>query len=603
MINTRVYSTDPSFRSASSQSGGNKAVFFQPKLTINNPNDEYEREADAVADKVMRMENPGIQLKPLPVTSIQRKCAYCEEEEKKLQRKPINQTESATDSSYQNYIGGLSSSGQSLPQELRSYYEPRFGYDFSKVKLHTDAMAAKSAQSVNALAYTTGTNIVFNNGEYSPGTKTGQHLLAHELTHVVQQSGTSTPAVQRQVFENNFPGGGQVDTPMTGEHRLWNFDIGQSTLKPGHLDKIPEIASEIKNSLDSANPEEQVDIEGQASFTGTAGRNEELATSRALAVKEALVAQGIAENQIRITVVGESKSEAGASQESFARSRAVRVIMVPRVKMTPPPTPPAQTGCRPGLPNGGDLKLDIQGEKVTFGPERQFVVLRAGTATTPGMQVIASPFVTPPKCGVLSFIQNVMTFRQIIYKDGSRNTMQTQGFVLDGGDPYHCAMLNLFFVADDGPGMGVSQKQEPHINTIEVREEFRTFLMFQPNNGARRTHQVAEWRWVGQVVNNDTTPGQGTLQLDNISRITPQAGSGFFTAQSPVLSPNIADIPFVTDASAGPAQDSLASKLIDGLNKARPKVKNGNVCSFGKPPSPGPKGSEKLADKPETEKV
>ena len=60
-----------------------QAFFFQPKLTINNPDEEYEKEADAVAEKVMRMEQPLIQTKPLPITSIQRKCAHCEEEEKK----------------------------------------------------------------------------------------------------------------------------------------------------------------------------------------------------------------------------------------------------------------------------------------------------------------------------------------------------------------------------------------------------------------------------------------------------------------------------------------------------------------------------------------
>jgi hypothetical protein len=88
----------------------------------------------------------------------------------------------------ENYIHKLDSGGQTLGNELQNYYEPRFGYDFSAVRIHNNAAAAESAESINALAYTSGNNIVFNNGEYAPGTQSGKKLLGHELTHVVQQS-------------------------------------------------------------------------------------------------------------------------------------------------------------------------------------------------------------------------------------------------------------------------------------------------------------------------------------------------------------------------------------------------------------------------------
>src|SRR5882762_3963231 len=88
-------------------------TFFQSKCTINNPNDQYEREADVVADKVMRMENPSIQakpgnnlfFKPVPITinPLQRKCAHCEEEEKKMQRKEMNDEEATADNELENY--------------------------------------------------------------------------------------------------------------------------------------------------------------------------------------------------------------------------------------------------------------------------------------------------------------------------------------------------------------------------------------------------------------------------------------------------------------------------------------------------------------------
>ncbi len=81
----------------------------------------------------------------------------------------------------------LSSPGQPLDAGIQAFMEPRFGFDFSGVRVHTDARAAESARTVNALAYTVGRDVVFGEGEYAPGTSEGRRLLAHELTHVVQQ--------------------------------------------------------------------------------------------------------------------------------------------------------------------------------------------------------------------------------------------------------------------------------------------------------------------------------------------------------------------------------------------------------------------------------
>src|SRR6185369_18043496 len=71
------------------------------------------------------------------------------------------------------------------------FFEPRFVHDFSRVRVHTDARAAESARAVNALAYTVGRDVVFGDGQYAPGTSGGRHTLAHELTHVLQQGGSS----------------------------------------------------------------------------------------------------------------------------------------------------------------------------------------------------------------------------------------------------------------------------------------------------------------------------------------------------------------------------------------------------------------------------
>ena len=483
--------------------------------------------------------------------------------------------------------------------------------DLSDVRIHTGSRAAESARAVNARAYTIGRDVVFGKDEYQPNSSIGRRLLAHELAHVVQQSDGTGAQVQREVFERDFPGGGRAEEERTGMHRLWNFDVGQSKLKEEHLKAIKELAKKISASLDPKNAEEQVDLEGQASSTGTAKSNEALAKRRAEAVKKALTDEGVAASKIRITVVGEAKSEVGTTQENFARSRAVRVMFVPRVKLTPPSTPPTQTGCQPGF-NGNDIPLDIVGDQVGLRlettPRGTFIVLRAGTATTQGITITASPMMTPRNCGELSFVQNVLAFRQIIYKDGSRNTFDSKDFVLDGGDPYRCDVQPMLFLAVDGPGLGVNPLQQPRISTMEVREDFRTFLMFQPDGGQRRTHQVAEWRWVGQARNDDPQQDKGSLALDtSISRSTPQAGNGFFTSMAPVLGTNISSISWVTDTSANPAKDSDAAKLIGGLNKARPPVITGNPCprpgkkpppppgqSPAPPPAPAPQVKEKI---------
>jgi hypothetical protein len=73
-----------------------------------------------------------------------------------------------------------------LPDAVRSFFEPRFGQDFSKVRVHTDSRAARSARDLNARAFTLGRDIVMGAGQYSPGTSEGKRLLAHELTHVIQ---------------------------------------------------------------------------------------------------------------------------------------------------------------------------------------------------------------------------------------------------------------------------------------------------------------------------------------------------------------------------------------------------------------------------------
>lgn len=126
---------------------------------------------------------------------LQRKCISdeCEESRKErltLQRRPANQTEPGDVPPIVRKV--LSSQGQALDTSTRAFMEPRFGHDFSKVRVHTDAHAAESAHAVNAYAYTVGHDVVFGTGQYAPGTSEGRKVLAHELTHVLQQGGMTT---------------------------------------------------------------------------------------------------------------------------------------------------------------------------------------------------------------------------------------------------------------------------------------------------------------------------------------------------------------------------------------------------------------------------
>lgn len=113
-------------------------------------------------------------------------CAECRRKRLALQRRAMNQ---AVDHSVPPIVGEvLRSPGRPLDANTRASMERRFGHDFSQVRVHADEKAAESAQAANALAYTVGRDVVFGRGQYAPHTASGQRLLAHELTHVVQQS-------------------------------------------------------------------------------------------------------------------------------------------------------------------------------------------------------------------------------------------------------------------------------------------------------------------------------------------------------------------------------------------------------------------------------
>lgn len=184
------------------------------KLEVGARDDAYEREADRVAEEVMRMPAAPTATETAVIRQgygpqAQRKCTACdeevrrqpesEEEDEFLQPKTPAGSQPSPVPDLQTYVHSLKGSGLPIPSATRAFFEPRFGYDFSQVRLHSDARATAAAQAANARAFTVGQDIVFGAGQDAQGTTEGRLLLAHELTHVVQQeqAGPREPMIQR----------------------------------------------------------------------------------------------------------------------------------------------------------------------------------------------------------------------------------------------------------------------------------------------------------------------------------------------------------------------------------------------------------------------
>jgi hypothetical protein len=194
---------------------------IQTKLTMGAPGDRYEVEADAMADRVVQRMHAG-SVRSDAVPSLQGQCTECREAER-IQRQVdgIDLLE-ATDileegdvleeglqakadgwmdvpGSVERTLEGGGGGGQAMHPALRDEMESAFEADFSDVRVHTGFAAERLNQDLSAHAFTYGTDIYFDSGKYRPESSDGLHLLAHELTHVMQQTGATSPAVQARV--------------------------------------------------------------------------------------------------------------------------------------------------------------------------------------------------------------------------------------------------------------------------------------------------------------------------------------------------------------------------------------------------------------------
>jgi len=216
---------------------------LQAKLTVGPKDDEYEREADRVADQVMSMpelvaqracpscnEEDAVQRAPLAarITPLVQRLTAPEEEEE-IQTKPLTRQVERSGSNggpagmdLEQSLAQARGGGSPLGERVRGKMENAFGFDFSAVRIHSDARADGLNRSIQARAFTRGQDIFLRQGEYHPASSEGQRLLVHELTHVVQQSRMTGNAAQRgmiqrttigQILDNFF-------SPFSRE-RLW----------------------------------------------------------------------------------------------------------------------------------------------------------------------------------------------------------------------------------------------------------------------------------------------------------------------------------------------------------------------------------------------
>ena len=223
--------------------GKKQKAFFHPaviqkKLSIGSPNDAYEMEADNVADKVVSISNNQVQTTSKKGSLVQRKCASCEKEE--LQKKPLaksitpliqrasNGSESSVASdNVTSKINKSKGSGNMMDNNTQSSMENSFGADFSDVRIHTGSNAIQLSKQLNAQAFTVGNDVYFNEGKYNPTSNSGKHLLAHELTHTLQQGGVQRK-IQRRIHSGGDNNGNYVfnDKACTFNYRQhWFFQF------------------------------------------------------------------------------------------------------------------------------------------------------------------------------------------------------------------------------------------------------------------------------------------------------------------------------------------------------------------------------------------
>jgi outer membrane protein OmpA-like peptidoglycan-associated protein len=307
---------------------------LQAKLTVNEPGDIYEQEADRIADQVL-------------ATPAHLRVSGTPPRIRRFSRQSNGQMMDAAPASVDQ---ALASSGGPLEPALRQDMEQRFGHDFSRVRVHSGAVAEQSAQDVNAHAYTVGHNIVFGEGQYSPRTLAGQRLLAHELVHTLQQSVSAESAglVYRQASLDIALRSPAVTAQILGSEILDGFDLNSHTPTADHRRHLPALANRLKQLL-REHPLGTVEITGHTDATGDEAFNHQLGQDRADAVAAYLRGAGVPAMALLAKSAGESALRVPTDKPE-PRNRRVETRLLPELPTPSLPTPEPGTAESPEKP-------------------------------------------------------------------------------------------------------------------------------------------------------------------------------------------------------------------------------------------------------------
>lgn len=341
---------------------------MQAKLSIGASNDPLEQEADRVADQVMSAAiDPTINSTP-----------------PRIQR--FNGHSGGENSSAPASVDHvLANTGRPLEPALQQDMSQRFGHDFSRVRVHSGAEAEQSARDVNAHAYTVGYNIAFGASQFAPGTNEGRSLLAHELTHVVQQTGLGAPVsgmrsvVQRQPASPDI-GADLLQAPASvdlrenaspllasalGSTTVDRFATGNAAIPKTGEDVLRYAARQILYFLNEY-PRSSVHIAGHTDRVGKDERNLTLGQERADAVSVFLQKEGVSAEMISTESKGENEPVVPTkNDQAEPRNRRVNVffrvgkssvslgldtsLAVPSLDQAPPTLPPTLPKITPNF--------------------------------------------------------------------------------------------------------------------------------------------------------------------------------------------------------------------------------------------------------------
>lgn len=322
---------------------GFRPPVVQAKLTVNQPGDRYEREADAVADRVvsMRAAPPLSASAGLIAPSLQRKCSACEESDKR--NKPLLRKAQAgggmtASPGLVSQLAASQAGGTPLAARTRSFMESAFSSDFSRVRVHQDAAAADMSRQIGARAFTHGNHIYFNQGQYQPHTRQGAHLLAHELTHTLQQAGPDVQYGIQRVCGPGAVGEHTECTPMqeeaTGPRYLFQYNCDEFA-RGNDVDLMADAARIVNGDV--------VEIHGYASEEGDTAYNNHLSCARALRARE--VVESVLRTRGISATIRLFHHGATPGNHTLLRSVVVNVITAPPTPQPQATTPPVS--CPP----------------------------------------------------------------------------------------------------------------------------------------------------------------------------------------------------------------------------------------------------------------